>query len=459
MKSTIEPLEGNKVKLSVTFDEAELEPAIDRAWQQIAKEVRIPGFRKGKVPRKVLEQRIEKEYARSEALRDAIPEFYLQAVREHSVDVIDQPEIDITTGEESGDVAFDATVEVRPEITITGYADLEIEVPSPEPSDDDIADQIDRLRSSYGEIVVVERPAASGDHLTIDIKGSRDGEEVEGLVAEDYTYELGSGSIVAELDEQLRGLSAGATVTFDAAHPDPSEEEPVTYEVTVKEVKERVLPELTDEWVAEATEFETVDEFRDDVIERLTKVRRAQASMAVQSKIGDALAELVTDEIPDTLTSAEMRNRLEDMIRRLAAQGITLEQYLQITGVDPQAFSDDLRQTAQQAVKVDLALRAIATAEGLLPGDAEVDEEIETMAAQLDMEADEVRRRLEEGDQIGALRADLGNRAALRWLTDSVRIVDEAGRPVSRDQLALDDDEHDHDHDHSDHDHSDHDHD
>ncbi len=460
MKSSIEPLEGNKVKLSVTFDEAELEPAIDKAWQQIAKEVRIPGFRAGKVPRKVLEQRIEKEYARSEALRDAIPEFYLQAIREHSVDVIDQPEIDITTGEEAGDVAFDATVEVRPEITIEGYADIEVEVPSPEPSDDDIADQIDRLRSSYGDIVVVERPAATGDHLTIDIAGSRDGEEVEGLVAEDYTYELGSASIVAELDDQLRGLSAGATVTFDAPHPDPSEEEPVTYEVTVKEVKERILPEVTDEWVAEATEFETVDDFRDDVIERLTKVRRAQASMAVQSKIGDALAELVTDEIPDTLTSSEMRSRLEDMIRRLAAQGITLEQYLQVTGTDPQAFSDDLRQTAQQAVKVDLALRAIATAEGLLPDDAAIDEEIEKMAAQLDMDADEVRSRLEEGDQIGALRADLGNRAALRWLTDSVRIVDEAGRPVSRDQLELDDDdEHEHDHDHSDHDHSDHDHD
>jgi trigger factor len=134
VRSTIEPLEGNKVKLSVTFDEAELEPAIDNAWKQIAKEVKIPGFRVGKVPRKVLEQRIEPEYARSEALRDAIPEFYLQAVREHAVDVIDQPEIDITDGETSGDVTFDATVEVRPQITLEGYKDLEITIPSPEPS-------------------------------------------------------------------------------------------------------------------------------------------------------------------------------------------------------------------------------------------------------------------------------------------------------------------------------------
>lgn len=458
MKSTIEPLEGNKVKLSVSFDEAELEPAIDKAWKQIAKEVRIPGFRAGKVPRKVLEQRIEKEYARSEALRDAIPEFYLKAIREHSVDVIDQPEIDITDGEESGDVHFDATVEIRPEITITGYQDLTITIPSPEPSDDDIADQVDRLRGSYAELVEVERPAASDDHLVIDITGSRDGEEIDGLVAEDYSYQLGSGAIIAELDEQLRGLKAGDTAGFDAPHPDPSDEEPVHYEVVLKEVKERVLPDLTDEWVAEATEFETVDAFRDDIIERLTKVKKAQASMAVQSKIGDALAELVTDEIPDALASGEMRSRLEDMVRRLAAQGITLEQYLQITGTDAQAFTDDLRETAAQAVKVDLALRAISVAEGLSPSDEDVDAEIEHMALHLELEPDEVRSRLEEGDQFGALRADLGNRAALRWLTDSVTIVDESGKPVNRDLLDLADEEHDHDHDH-DHEGHDHDHD
>jgi len=454
VKSTIEPLEGNKVKLSVVVEETELEPSIDIAWKKIGREVRIPGFRTGKVPRKVLEQRVEKSYARGEALQDAVPNFYLQAIREHSVDVIAQPAFDITSGEEAGDVVFDATVEIRPIVQVTGYQGLEITIPSPHPSDDDVADQIDRLRNSHATIEDVERPAASGDVLTIDIAGSRDDEDIDGLVAEDYSYELGSGTIVAALDDELRGLKAGETVEFDADHPDPDETEPVHFTATVKEVKERILPELTDEWVAEVTEFETVDEFRDDVVSRLSKTRRAQSSMAVQSGLGTKLAALVADEIPDALVNNEMRARLDNMVRRLSAQGISLETYLQVTGTDPQAFTVDLRNTADEACRVDLALRAVAAAEELLPDADAIEAEIHKMAAELSMEPEVVRANLEEGDQMGSLAADLGNRAALEWLTEIISIVDDAGLPVSRDQLDLSDpdeadhDDHDHDHDH-----------
>ena len=461
MKSTIEPAEGNKVKLSVTVPEAELDPALENAWRQIGREVRIPGFRNGKVPRKVLEQRVEPGYARAEAIREAIPSFYLEALREHAVDVIAQPEIDITSGEESGDIAFDATVEVRPEITVTGYQSLSVTIPSPHPSDDDIADQIDRLRGNYGEMVLVERPVATGDYVTIDITGTREGEELDGLVAEDYSYEVGSGTIVAALDDQLRGLKVGETVEFESPHPDPDETEPIDFTVVVKEIKERVLPELDDEWVAEATEFATVDELRDDVITRLSTVRKAQASMAVQSKIGDALAELVTDEIPESLAGTEMRARLEDLVNRLSSQGIGLEQYLQITGTEPQAFTDDLRETALQACKVDLALRAIAVAEDLTPSDADLEEEFARIGAQVDLDVDEVRQRIAENDQMLAVRSDIGNRAALKWLTEHVEIVDESGSAVNRDELDLDMDEDDDHagHDHDDHDHAGHDHD
>jgi len=343
-----------------------------------------------------------------------------------------------------------------------------VTVPSPHPSDDDIADQIDRLRASYGEMNTVERPAAAGDYATIDLTGTRDGEEVSGLVVESYTYEIGSGAIVPEFDEELRGIKTGETITFTAPHPDPTEDEPVSYEVTIKELKERVLPEVTDEWVAEATEFETIVAFRDDIIDRLTKVRRTQASMAVQSGIGDKLAELVTDDVPEPLAGGEMRARLEDMVRRLSQQGITLEQYLQVTGTDAQAFTQDLRETAVQSCKVDLALRAIARAENLEPSEEDLDEEFAKMSAQLDMDVETIRERITDNDQMLAVKADLGNRAALRWLTDSVAIVDANGMPVPRDQLDLtpeDDDEafeladHDHDGHDDDHDHDGHDHD
>lgn len=461
MKSTIEPVEGNKIKLSVTVEESELGPAIDNAWRQIGKEVRIPGFRAGKVPRKVLEQRFPPGYARSEALNEAVPSFYVDALREHEIDVIAQPEVEITSGEEEGDVAFDAVVEVRPAIIVVGYQNLTIEIPNPHPSDDDIADQIDRLRGNYGEMVAVERPAATGDYVTMDIAGTRDGEELEGLVAEDYSYEVGSGAIVADLDDQLRGLKSGDAAEFEAPHPDPDETEPVHFAIAVKEIKERVLPDLTDEWVAEATEFTTVDELRDNTIERLSTVRRSQASMAVQAKIGDALAGLVTDEVPEALASVEMRARLEDLVRRLSSQGIGLDQYLQVTGTDPQVFTDDLRETALQSCKVDLALRAIAVAEGLAPTDDDLEEEFAKIGAQVDLDPEIVRERIVQNDQMLAVKSDIGNRAALAWLTEHVDIVDEAGTPVNREDLDLepeDDLEPDHDHDH-DHDHAGHDHD
>ena len=216
MKSSIEPVEGNKVKISVTIDADEFEPSIAAAWKSIAKEVRVPGFRPGKVPRKVLETRVEPAYARSEAIQKAVPEFYYQAVRENDVDAIAQPELDITSGEDDGDVSFDAIVEVRPEIDLVGYQGLSITIPSPHPADDDIADQVDRLRGQYGELVEVSRPAASGDFVTIDIEGAQDGEPVDGLTADDYSYEVGSGTIVPELDDHLRGLKVDDTAAFIA---------------------------------------------------------------------------------------------------------------------------------------------------------------------------------------------------------------------------------------------------
>lgn len=252
MKATLEPVPDTpdlepKVKLTVQVEEVELEPAIAAAWKEIAKEVKIPGFRPGKAPRALMEKQIGSGYARAEALNRAIPEFYGEAIIENDVDVIAQPELDITDGEESGDVTFTAVVGVRPSINIAGYGSLRVEVPSPEVATEDIDAQIDRIRSQYGELEVVERAAASDDFVTVDISGTQDGEEVDGLTADDYLYRVGSGMIASELDENLLGASAGDVVEFTAEHPDP-EQDDVDFRVVVKEVKERVLPELTDEW-------------------------------------------------------------------------------------------------------------------------------------------------------------------------------------------------------------------
>src|SRR5918993_2835860 len=365
MKSTVEPLEGNKVKLSVEVDAGEFETAVDAAFKKIAKEVRLPGFRPGKAPRKVLEARIGSVAGREQALQDALPEYYSAAVIEHDVDVIAPPEIDITGGQDAGDVAFDAVVEIRPTVEVPGYGGLSVTLERPGVDEEALDAQIDRMREMDSTLVTVDRPAQEGDTVTIDIAGTLDGEAQAGLTADDYSYTVGSGAITPEVDEHLVGAAAGATLEFSATHPDPDEERELQFELRVTDVKEKVLPELTDEWASEASEFETLGELRASLAERMTRVRKAQAQMALREKVGEALAALVTDELPEPLVSQEMQDRLQDLAMRIQAQGMQLEQYLAMTGTEPEAFSRDLRETAVSAVKVDLALRAVADAEGI----------------------------------------------------------------------------------------------
>ena len=241
MKTTVEPLEGNLVKVSVELDESEFERDIDAAFRRIAREVRIPGFRPGKAPRRVLEARLGPGVARQEALREALPSYYARAVSESEVDVIAPPEIDITTGEEEGPVAFDAVVEVRPKVDVPGHGNLRITLPSPEVTDEEVDAQIERLRSNMGELTSVDRSAKDGDQVSIDIAGSVDGEPVPGLTAEDYLYPVGSGSVVPELDARLTGAKVGDILEFDAENPQDADVT-IQFRVLVKDVKEQVLP-------------------------------------------------------------------------------------------------------------------------------------------------------------------------------------------------------------------------
>ena len=435
MKTSVTELEDNKVKLSIEVDEQEFEAALDAAFRKIAREVRIPGFRPGKAPRKLLEARLGEGVARGEALRDAIPDYYAQAVREHDVDVIAAPEIDITDGEDAGPVAFDAVVEVRPVVTVPGYESLRVTLPRPAATDEEIDAQIDRLRRQHSELQTVERPAADGDVVTIDVTGSQGGEALSGLTAEDYSYEVGSGMIVPELDEALAGASAGDALSFDAEHPDDDEDEPLHFQVAVKDVRERVLPEANDEWAAEASEFDTLDELRADLANRMTTVRKMQAQMALRDKVGEATAELVDLEVPEPLVSSEMQQRLQDFAMRLQAQGLTLDSWLESTGQQTDQFVEELRATAIQAAKFDLALRAVADAEQIEATDEELDAEFAQVAEQLKISPEEVRRRFDDSDQVAAVRADIRRRKALDWLVERVEVVDEEGEPIDRADL------------------------
>ncbi|MEO7836285.1 MAG: trigger factor [Acidimicrobiales bacterium] len=435
MKAVVEPLEGNKVKLSVEVDEQEFEKALDDAFRRIAREVRIPGFRPGKAPRRLLEARIGAEEARTEALRGSLPEFYARALQETDVDPIAPPEIDITAGKEKGPVAFDAVVEVRPQVSIAGYGGLRATVPSPLAAEEDIDRQIDKLREQSSELAPVRRPAQTGDHVSIDVNGERDGDPVPGMSAEDYLYEVGSALLVPELDANMAGAKVGDILAFDAKVDDGG---PVSFRILVKDVKERILPEVTDGWAGEVSEFETVEELRVDLRRRMSTARRIQATLALRDEAIVALVELIGEEAPDPLVRPEMERRLQDMARRLEAQGASLPEYLAASGTTEEQLVEELRTEAVRAVKADLGLRALAEAEGMEASEDEVDAEVERLAKRLGQKPGQLRKELERQEMLPTVRSDLQKATALEWLVEHIEIVDEEGHPVDRADLQAD---------------------
>src|SRR5205807_7453474 len=267
----------------------------------------------------------------------------------------------------------------------------------------------------------------------IDLRGYRHSETIEGLTADDFLYEVGSGSVVPELDEQLRNAKLGDILKFNATPP--GQEEDVSFQVLVKDVKEKILPEVTDEWAGEASEFDTVEELRADIRTRVEAIKRVQAQLALREQVLDALVELVDEQMPDPLVEAEMERRLHDLAHRLEAQGADLGQYLQATGRSPEEFEADLREGATRAVKADLALRAVADAEGLQASDEDLDQEVARIAEATGTKPPQVRKQLDRSDQLPAVRSDVRKGKALAWLMEHVEIADEEGQIIDRAEL------------------------
>jgi trigger factor len=443
VRSSVETLEGNKVKVVVELEEAEFEKDLDAAFSRLAQEVRLPGFRPGKAPRKVLEARIGQGYARDEAFREALPTYYSNAVKEHDVDVIAPPEIDITSGQEEGLVVFDAVVEVRPTVEVADYEEVEIELPAIEVSDEDLDEAVDRMRGQFADLETVDRAAAEGDKVVINIAAVHGGEPIPGMTTDDYNYEVGSGATgIDEIDENLLGASAGDELTFTAAHPDEEEDDAIEFSITVTEVQETVLPEPTDEWISENSEFDTLEALRDDYREKMSRSRIAQAQTVRRNKLAEQISEKVDDElVPSAMIDGEVESRIQDMAMRLQAQGISFEQYMQFSGQDNESMLAEVRTQAAMSAKLDLALRAIAAQESIAVTDEELDEELEEVAERFERSVPEVREELVEAGQLSAVKADLLKTKTLDWLTERAKLVDEDGQTVSADALEMPDEE------------------
>ncbi|HEY7439693.1 MAG TPA: trigger factor [Acidimicrobiia bacterium] len=439
METSVEELDANRVKVHVAVSAAEFEKSIDAAFRTLASQVRIPGFRPGKAPRRILEARFGPEVAREQALKEGVPHYYSDAVEAERLDPIAVPEINITAGEEEGDVEFDAVVEVRPVVKLTGYDELTIELEYEGATDEAVANQLESLRNRFADLTDTEEPLIDGSYAQIDIGATIDGAPVDALTATDFLTEVGSAVITPMLDQELRGKRPGDVLEFTEELPERFGElggKEATFRVLVKDVKKKTLPDLDDDWVREASEFDTVEELQEDARKRLDLFARVQAQMALRDRVLEELAGLVPVEAPEPLVNQEVEHRLHDLAHRLEPQGVSIAQYLDATGQDQQDYINGLREGAVRAVLADLGLRAVVIAEEIEATDEELQSEIDRLAERVGEKPNKVRRDLERRGMLEEVRSDIARGKALQFLVDHANVVDKDGNAID---LALPD--------------------
>ncbi|MHB1089038.1 MAG: trigger factor [Acidimicrobiales bacterium] len=437
MRATSTTLDNNRIKLIVELDDSEMDQALDDAAASLAKQVSVKGFRKGKVPKNVLVAHIGGlEVLRSEAIRESMPDFYARAIADTLIDPIGQPEINITGGEQEGVLTFEAEVEVRPVVTISGQRDLRVTIPSPNVNDDEIEAQINRYRETDAVLEDVDRPIVTGDLVTMDVHVQQIATEAEPLEMSDFMYTVGSGTITEGVDELILGLRAGEELKLNG---NVGEGVVATYELKLKQVKERILPELTDEWVEENTEWATDQEMRDAIVTQMRRMKIVEAQMSQRDATLVALGELIDiDVVPEVLVDAETNERLHDLGHRLSQQQMTLEMFLQVTNQSPEQLLETLREDAVRGVRIDLALRALVVAEQLEATAEEIEEELATTAASMNVDPELLRTNLRDTGRVVAFNAEVAKMKASRWLMDNVTFVDPDGLEIDRALLRTD---------------------
>jgi trigger factor len=437
MRATTTLLDNNKVMLTVEIDDTEMDEAMDSAAKVLSKQVSVKGFRKGKVPKNVLIANIGgTAVLRTEAIRESLPDFYARAVADSLIDPIGQPEINITAGEEEGQLTFEAEVEVRPEISIKGQRELRVTIPSPVVTDQEVDAQINRYLETDAVLNPVDRPIVTGDLVTMDVHVQQIATDAEPLDMTDFMYTVGTGSIAEGIDELILGLKAGEELKMNAPVGDGVT---ATYELQLKQVQERVLPELTDEWVVENSEWASAEVMRDEILTQMRRRKIVEAQMSQRDAALIALSELVAEEAaPEVLIDAETNERLHDLGERLGAQKRTLEMFLQVTNQTPEDLLATLRQDALRAVRVDLAMRALVAAEHLEATPEEIEEELERTAAAMGVEADLLRENLRNSGRVISFSAEVSKMNASKWLSENVTYVDPDGAEIDGAMLRED---------------------
>lgn len=436
MKSTVEQLSPTRVKINVEVPFDELKPNFDRAYRKIAQQVRIPGFRPGKAPARVLESRIGRGPVLDEVVNEAIPAKYIEAVRANEVRTLGNPEFDVTKLEDRDVLEFTAEVDVRPEIELPDLDGFAITVDDVELTDAEVDEQLDELRARFGTLTGVERPAETGDFVSIDLSATVDGEAVEEASTTGLSYEIGSGQLVDGIDEAIVGASAGDTKTFTTqlvAGEHAGKDAEVT--VSVQSVKTRELPEADDEFAQMASEFDTIDELKSDLRERLGRVKKMQQGVQARDKVLEELLERTEVPIPEKVLDAEIENRKHDAIHPFDHDEAQFAQALEAEGRTIEEFDAETRTESEKAVRTQLLLDTIADNESVSVNDGELTERIIYQAQRFGISPDEYVQRAQQSGQLTAIYADVRRGKALASVVRKATVTDGSGAEVDLSEL------------------------
>lgn len=440
MKSTTESLSPTRVKLTIEVPFEELKPSLDKAYKTIGAQIQVPGFRKGKVPSAIVDQRIGRDSVLSEAVNDALPGWYNEALQQAEIQPLGQPEIDLTKFADGEDIEVTAELDVRPTIELPDLSSIEVEVADTEVSDADVDEQLETLRDRFAVTTDVERAAADGDAVTLDLLAKdKDGAEIEGADAKGLPYTIGSGTLLDGLDDAVIGLEKGQTATFSTELVGGElKGTPVDVTVTVQDVKERQVPELDEEFVQTASEFDTVDELRADVRERLLNAKRMDQAAEARDLVLDEIVGKVEAPLPDAVVEAEIQGRREQIQQQLAYAGIAFETYLEDEGQTAEEFEAELDRRVRDSIVAQFVLDQVVTDSEIGLDDTELSQHIMRRAQESGQDPNSYIQHIMEHNHVPEMVSEVLRGKALASLLEQATVKTTSGEVVDLSRLQGD---------------------
>ena len=436
MKSTVEQLSPTRVRINVEVPFEELKPDFDAAYKTLAQQIRLPGFRPGKAPARLLEARVGRGAVLEQVINAALPKKYSEAVTEADLRPLGQPEIEVTKLEDGQEVAFTAEIDVRPDITLPAFGELAVTVDPIEVAEDDIEEQLHSLRARFGTLTGVERPVQDGDFVTLDLSAAVNGEDVPEASTTGMSYEVGSGQLIEGIDEALIGMSAGDTADFTTALlAGEFAGQDAVVSAVIGTVKERELPEADDEFAQLASEFDTLEELKSDLRERVNRVKQVEQATDARDKVLEALLETTEVALPEAVVKAEVDSRLHDAVHPFDHDEEKFAASLIAQGSSREEFDASAQSEAENSVKTQLLLDALAEAENTTVDNDELTERIVYQAQRYGVSPEEYIQQAQQANQLGAIFADVRRGKALAGVVAQATVTDTAGNAVDLDEL------------------------